>query len=315
MMKIPARFQRMAVAFEESSGSEHSPAAESCTDLSDLVKSFMERDYYCEGGDVFDDDGGGAAEKVEDGVDEWSLSEALGKLRRLLGGGESDEEIRRKIVAEAELACRLLEEKPSSSGFKRKLMTHLRKNGYGSGLCKTKWEKFGQFPAGDYEYVDVTVDGNRYIVEVFLVGEFEIARPTSQYVSLLKAFPQIYVGKEEELKKIVKVMCRAMRESIKSKDMHIPPWRRNGYMQAKWFGSYKRTTNEVPSKAPLLLKLGQSQNPFAAKRSSLGFEAKLPLKTYQYCRGEFGRRNNINSNGIKVGHLSAAFDGQGIGML
>lgn len=133
MMKIPARFQRIAVAFEESSGSEHSPAAESCTDLSDLVKSFMERDYYFEGGDVFDDDGGGAAEKVEDGVDEWSVSEAMGQLRRLLGSGESNQEIRRNIVAEAELACRLLEEKPSSSGFKRKLMTHFRKNGFASG--------------------------------------------------------------------------------------------------------------------------------------------------------------------------------------
>ncbi|XP_038895404.1 uncharacterized protein LOC120083641 [Benincasa hispida] len=309
MMKIPARFQRIATAFEESSGSEHSPVVESCTDLSDLVKSFMEREYYCEAGDVFADDGGSSAEKTEDGVGEWSLSEAVGKLRWLINGRESDQEIRRKIEAEAELACRLLGEKPSSPGFKRKLMTHFRKNGFDSGLCKTKWEKFGQYPAGVYEYMDINVDENRYIVEVFLVGEFEIARPTSQYVSLLKAFPQIYVGKVEELKKIVKVMCRAMRESIKSKDMHIPPWRRNGYMQAKWFGSCKRTTNELPAKGPLL-KLAQNQSPLAAKKS-LGFEANLPLKTY-HCRGEFGRRNN--NNGLKVGHLSAAFDGQGIGM-
>lgn len=133
MMKIPARFQRMAAAFEESSGSEYSPAAESCTDLSDLVKSFMERDHYCEGGDVFDDDGGGAAEKVEDGVDEWKLPEALGKLRKLFGGEESDHGIRRKIEAEAELACRLLGENPSSPGVKRKLMTHFRKKGFDSG--------------------------------------------------------------------------------------------------------------------------------------------------------------------------------------
>lgn len=173
-----------------------------------------------------------------------------------------------------------------------------------TGLCKSKWEKFGQFPAGDYEYVDVKVDETRYIVEVFLVGGFDIARPTSQYASLLKAFPQIYVGKVEELKKIVKVMCTAMRESMKSKDMHIPPWRRNGYMQAKWFGSYKRTTNEVPSKRSL-----EAQNSLAPKKS-IGFET-LPLKTY-HCGGEFGRRN-----GLRVSHLSAAFDGlngQGIGM-
>lgn len=152
--------------------------------------------------------------------------------------------------------------------------------------------------------MDVKVDGNRYIVEVFLVGEFDIARPTSQYVSLLKAFPQIYVGKVEEVKKIVRVMCIAMRESMKSKDMHIPPWRRNGYMQAKWFGSYKRTTNEVPTKRQL-----DPQNPNLKK--SIGFEANLPVKITYNCRGEFGRRIN---NGLKVGHLSAAFDGQGIGL-
>lgn len=71
-------------------------------------------------------------------------------------------------------------------------------------------------------------------------------------------------------------------------------------MHAKWFGSYKRTTNEMPTKRPLL----EAQKPLAANKS-VGFEA-LPLKTY-HCRGEFGKRN-----GLKVGHLSAAFDGQGM---
>ncbi|KAG7012661.1 hypothetical protein SDJN02_25414, partial [Cucurbita argyrosperma subsp. argyrosperma] len=309
-MKIPARFQRMAAAFEESSGSEHSSAAETFTDLSDLVKSFMERDYHFEGGDRCDD----VVENEKDGVvsdgivldgGEWSLPEAVGTLQRLIGGRES-KGIRRKIEVEVELACRLIGEKPSSPEFKRKLMTQLRDRGIDAGLCKSKWEKFGRFPAGDYEYVDVKVNENRYIVEAFLVGEFDIARPTTQYAMLLKACPQIYVGKVEELKKIVKVMCSGMRESMKSNQMAIPPWRRNGYMQAKWFGSYKRTTNEVPTKRASLL---EPPMPLAANKS-IGFEA-LPLKIYHNCRGEFGRRHN---NELKVSHLSAAFEEQGIGM-
>ena len=131
-MKIPARFQRMAAAFEESSGSEHSSAAETFTDLSDLVKSFMERDYHFEGGDRCDD----VVENEKDGVildgSEWSLPEAVGTLQRLIGGRES-KGIRPKIEGEVELACRLIGEKPSSPEFKRKLMTQLRDRGIDAG--------------------------------------------------------------------------------------------------------------------------------------------------------------------------------------
>jgi uncharacterized protein (TIGR01615 family) len=107
------------------------------------------------------------------------------------------------------------------------------------GLCKTKWEKKGKLIAGDYEYIDVNFSGKRYIVEVSLATEFEIARPTNQYSILLNIFPIIFVGKMEELKRIVRLMCYAIKGSMKKMDLHIPPWRRNLYMQTKWFSSYK----------------------------------------------------------------------------
>lgn len=116
-----------------------------------------------------------------------------------------------------------------------------------AGLCKSKWEKTGRFPGGTYEYMDINLAGNRYIVEVSLAGEFEIARPTSEYSSLIDVFPAIFVGKAEEVKKIVKVMCSAMKASLKCRELHVAPWRRQGYMQAKWLSSYRRTTNEVSS--------------------------------------------------------------------
>lgn len=85
-------------------------------------------------------------------------------------------------------------------------------------------------------------------MEVFLAGEFTIARPTSSYTSLLEVFPSIYVGKVGRFKKVVKLMCRAMRKSLKTNGLHLPPWRRLAYLQAKWFRSYKRTINEIPGR-------------------------------------------------------------------
>ena len=151
-----------------------------------------------------------------------------------------------------------------------------------AGLCKSKWERNKRFPSGDYEYIDVNYGGNRYIVETSLMAEFEIARPTNQYTSLLDVFPLVFVGKVEELKRVVRTMCNAIKDSMKTTDMHVPPWRRNSYMQAKWFNQYKRTTNEV------------------ASRKSIGFEER-PLKAYN-CRDNFGSKI-----AVRVGHLTTAF--------
>ncbi|KAL5576324.1 hypothetical protein UlMin_018023 [Ulmus minor] len=303
MARIPVRFQRVAAAFDEvarvrlceSSGSEHSP--ESFTDLSDLVNSFIERG---------DRGGGGLGDDEEVEIDEefkkndesdayWSDSEKIDKLKSLFGGGDDDDDVKGKIFAEAELACDLAGD-ASSPGFKRRLMTHLREKGFDAGLCKSKWEKTKKFPAGDYEYIDINVEGSRYIVEAFLVGEFDIARPTHQYTSLLEVFPTIFVGKVNELKQIVKLMCTAIRESLKCREMERPPWRRNAYMQAKWFGSYKRTTKAVNTPKP--------EEGIEAKRS-VGFKfEKLPIMP---C---FCRQDDFSSKvGLRIGYLTAAFNG------
>lgn len=162
-----------------------------------------------------------------------------------------------------------------------------------TGLCKSKVEKLRSFPAGDHEYIDVNFGGNRYIIEIFLAREFEIARPTSKYTSLLNKFPEIFLGNLEELKQVVKLMCSAMKESMKMKNMHVPPWRRNGYMQAKWFGSYKRTTNHKVSGS-------EQAETLLPEMSSSCFKAN-------HCRGDFGR-----NAGLKVGNLTAEFGGNGL---
>ncbi|XP_058727997.1 uncharacterized protein LOC131599740 [Vicia villosa] len=276
---IPMRFERLAAALEsdevarvrlcESSGSEHS-AAEDSTDLSDLVKSFMEKNSVKEDLAVHDSD---------DGKFEWyDYSEKREILQEIFGDVDNDY-VKEKIRREVEVAIEFVAGDKSSPGFKRHVMSRLRERGFDAGVCKTRWERNRKFPSGDYEYIDVNYGGNRYIIEVSLMAEFEIARPTDQYASLLDVFPFVFVGKVEELKKVVRLMCTAIKGSMKTMKMHTPPWRRNRYMQAKWFNPYKRTTNEV------------------AARKSNGFEA---YKAYN-SRGNYGSKI-----AFKVGNLTAA---------
>ncbi|EEF43787.1 conserved hypothetical protein [Ricinus communis] len=304
MTKLPVKFKKMAAAmFNEAarlrlcerSGSEHCSPDH---DLSQLVNSFIERDdhptiLFMES-DI----------KInhppdDDNQEHYSVSDAENKniLESLLNK-EDDDDVRKKIRSETEIACGIIGER-SSHGFHRSLMSHLRHLGFDAGLCKSRWEKFGRYPAGEYQYVDVNVGGNRLIVEVCLAAEFEIARPTLNYTALVDDFPPVFIGKPEEMKQVVRLMCSAIRESMKEMKLHVPPWRKIGYMQAKWFAPYKRTTNENLTKMR-----SESHHSFATKRSA-GFEA-FPAKAY-HCRD-----NHIGGGklvGLKTGYLTAAFNG------
>lgn len=119
----------------------------------------------------------------------------------------------------------------------------------------------------------MNLKGKRYVVEIWLGLEFEIARPTNQYSALLDVFPLIFVGKVDELKQVVRLMCTAIKDSMKRMKLHIPPWRRNVYMQAKWFSAYKRTTNAIATKRASPPLSSESLFPNRA----IGFEV-LPLK-------------------------------------
>ncbi|OIW13841.1 hypothetical protein TanjilG_31730 [Lupinus angustifolius] len=309
MARIPVMFNRVAAAFDadvarcESSGSEHLP--ESSTHLSHLVKSFMEKNE--DGGEKNihgDEDHKKKCDGDDDeGVEKYvcSYSEKRKMLEGLFAGSDVDEDerkVKEKTTKEVEVACGIVGDY-SLHGFKRRLMTHLREKGFDAGLCKSKWEKSGRITSGDYEYIDVIFSGKRYIVEVSLASEFIIARATSQYTSLLDVFPLIFVGKMEDLNRVVRLMCTAIKGSMKRKDLHVPPWRRNDYMQAKWFSSYKRTTNVVATK--------KTSSTLFPKRS-IGFEARQ-VKAH-YCRDDYVS----NSNGFRIGHLKAALNSDGFGV-
>ncbi|GFZ14165.1 hypothetical protein Acr_24g0003550 [Actinidia rufa] len=114
--------------------------------------------------------------------------------------------------------------------------------GYDASICKSRWEKSPSYPAGEYEYIDVIVEGERALIDVDFISEFEIARPTGGYKAILQSLPHIFVGGVDRLHQIVSILSEAAKQSLKKKGMHIPPWRKAEYMRAKWLSSHARTT-------------------------------------------------------------------------
>ncbi|CAH9125530.1 unnamed protein product [Cuscuta epithymum] len=309
---VPARFKRVAEAFDEaaltiksrppcgSSGSEHSAAAaESLTDVdfSGLVNSFM-----WEGRVEWADDGGRDDEdRTEDENYCDDVVEAKDALERLLRYEDGENGVRqRRLFEDVEMARRQESGDLSSPEFKRRLMARLRGQGWDAGLCKTRWEKKEGCPnKGDYEYIDVNMNGERFIIEVDLRRELEIVRPTSGYCSLLELFPDVYAGKTEELKKIVRIMSNEIKRSMRKMGIHVPPWRRHSYMQAKWFSSYKRTTNGISA-------ANHKEASFSTTSTSSRRVGFYPRPEISFkCREVFGMRNN----GFRVGNLAAALSG------
>lgn len=96
--------------------------------------------------------------------------------------------------------------------------------------------------AGEYEYVDVLVEGDRLIIDIDFRSEFEIARSTKAYKSILQVLPTIFVGKDDRLQRIVSIVSEAAKQSLKKKGMPFPPWRKAEYVKAKWLSPFTRTT-------------------------------------------------------------------------
>ncbi|XP_068668935.1 uncharacterized protein [Aristolochia californica] len=306
MVMIPVRFKRATAPFDEtararlcqSSGSEHS-AGSSSLELADLFGSFIERN---DGGDHRDGSEMEVENCREEEVDEAEERMMSKKKKRrsekvVEGDSESDtEETLERLFRVTDATARILAEteramvkvgKVEREG--RALMAELRERGLDAGICKSRWEKTSRYPAGEYEYIDVVAGDDRYVVETNLASKFEIARPSGRYLALLALFPPIFVGKPPALKRVIRLMCAAAKESLKSSELHLPPWRRNGYVQAKWFGAHKRTTNLSPAKNSLSTGGG------CAGKRDVGFTAAVVAVTgVGRCGGEVVTRGGGN---------------------
>ncbi|CAN1841348.1 hypothetical protein LINPERHAP1_LOCUS36450 [Linum perenne] len=115
--------------------------------------------------------------------------------------------------------------------------------------CKGKINSFESLRStfsGEYEYVDVIVDGERLLIDIDFRSEFEIARSTGAYKAVLQSLPYLFVGKPERLGQIVSIVSEAARQSLKKKGMHFPPWRKAEYIRSKWLSPFTRLTDTAP---------------------------------------------------------------------
>ncbi|KAL5226686.1 hypothetical protein ABZP36_014951 [Zizania latifolia] len=132
-------------------------------------------------------------------------------------------------------------EERKRSCLKRRLMMRLRKDGYDASLFRSSWVATTEHPGGDYEYIDVLVAGHggatstsRLIVDVDFRSQFQLARPAPWYAHLSSSLPPVFVGPPEKLRQAVALLCMAAQRSLRESGLHVPPWRRSSYVQAKW---------------------------------------------------------------------------------
>lgn len=98
------------------------------------------------------------------------------------------------------------------------------------------------------------MDGERLLIDIDFRSEFEIARSTGTYKSILQTLPYVFVGKSDRLRQIVSIVSEAARQSLKKKGMHFPPWRKAEYMLAKWLSSPIRISDSLTDTEPEEIK-------------------------------------------------------------
>lgn len=225
-----------------SSGSEHSADDSPC--LSELVHGFLEN--YSDAESQANDLDPERVDSVHDCTDA-----VLDILRSTAGVNAADSYKKLLLVHVSEAVEKYSRLRSAINVFRRNVMSYLRERGHNAAICKTKWDSSAGLTAGNYEFIDVihytsSAWQTRYFVDVDFASQFEIARPTDQYARLLLSLPKVFICRAEELKKLVKVMCNAVKRSLRSRELSVPPWRKSRYMESKWFGPHRRTTNPVP---------------------------------------------------------------------
>ncbi|BBN12910.1 hypothetical protein MPTK1_5g23920 [Marchantia polymorpha subsp. ruderalis] len=132
---------------------------------------------------------------------------------------------------------------------RRFVVMNLRSAGYNAALCKSRWQNSGRVPGGEYEYLDVILEGDRVaeerlIVDIDFKAQFEIARPTPHYLAALQTLPAIFVGTKGKLEQVLDIMSEAAKNSLRQNSMPLPPWRTLDYMIAKWLSNSERRTSD-----------------------------------------------------------------------
>ncbi|XP_052178709.1 uncharacterized protein LOC127792297 [Diospyros lotus] len=146
--------------------------------------------------------------------------------------------------------------RPAAGGcrscLQRELSGRLQAAGYNCSICKSKWKSSPDMPSGEHTYLEVIHDSSskkretRVIIELSFRAEFEMARASDEYNGLVCRLPEVFIGKAERLRSLVKILCGAGKKCMKEKRMHMAPWRKHKYMQAKWLGKREPIQTVMP---------------------------------------------------------------------
>ncbi|KAL4183925.1 hypothetical protein AMTRI_Chr11g100710 [Amborella trichopoda] len=145
--------------------------------------------------------------------------------------------------------------------LRRGLMMRLRMDGYDAAICRYSGS---DCPGGFYEYLDITLEAKdkygsrRLIIDTDFKSQFEIARPTPTYTKLSNSLPNVFVGNESKLKKIITLLCHASKQSLQERGLHIPPWRKTTYMQSKYLSPHQKITTISFTKFGIDTKLNKA---------------------------------------------------------
>lgn len=111
------------------------------------------------------------------------------------------------------------------------------------------FNNFYHFLTGEHTYIDVIDNSNRkkgetrVIIELEFRGQFEMKKGNDEYNGLVSKLPEVFVGKVERLLAVIKILSNAAKRCMKEKKMHLGPWRKQRYMEAKWIRVVERTTS------------------------------------------------------------------------
>ncbi|KAI3829865.1 hypothetical protein L1987_03995 [Smallanthus sonchifolius] len=265
-----------------SSGSEHSARDDSLSSLclSELLDCFLQHgggeEEEGEGCNANADDDGSQMNGKEVDSDSECDSERTDAVIQILIStfrNQNVDRFRNLLLANVLKGIEIFQSVRSNRQIlHRNVMLFLQNIGYNAAICKTKWESCGGLTSGNYEFIDVvrSDSGTRYYIDVNFAGEFDIARETEQFRRISQHLQTVFVGKSEDLKQIVKLLSDATRRSLKSRGLLLPPWRKNRFMQNKWFGPYRRTVNYTPT---IVSSQPATPTPTAVKCRLIGFNA------------------------------------------
>ncbi|KAI3680708.1 hypothetical protein L6452_35482 [Arctium lappa] len=241
---------------------DHQPAVQ----LSGSIFGFLEEEstalsspenvYYDVRHEIEDDEETENPEDIENKIQFWETQ--CQNLHKTLFRTTSLESKIRNITKEVIGEVEMLENvcfcsRPVSGGCRSCRMSEIRRrlqnSGYNSAICKSKWRSSLDIPsAGEHTFVDVINHSDRkkgdirVIIELELRGQFEMKKGSEEYNRLVCKLPDVFVGKIERLETVIKILSTAAKKCMREKKMHLGPWRKQQYMQAKWLKVTERTT-------------------------------------------------------------------------